>query len=238
MEPLKARTCFCSLLSPPHELHAQQLINEGDRASSMLSQRPANRDYDRSSATSIPIPAPPCSGPLRSRPRSSGRLLPNNSGPRWFRLEEWMAWITFIGMEHFPSQIGALESEARAWAKLTGVKQLWLGGRYRGMRGQLYTPPTCPAFWRLWSGSRNCPQGTLASRGLFPTVIAPHPHPRLSPSQTHLYPRPDWLVQLLTGTPSPSSPHPRSAWSPSLDQIPAVRSAEARRGCGWSAIRL
>lgn len=156
MEPLKARTCFCSLLSPPHELHAQQLINEGDRASSMLSQRPANRDYDRSSATPIPIPAPPCSGPLRSRPRSSGRLLPNNSGPRWFRLEEWMAWITFIGMEHFPSQIGALESEARAWAKLTGVKQLWLGGRYRGMRGQLYTPPTCPAFWRLWSGSRNC----------------------------------------------------------------------------------
>lgn len=121
LEPLKARTCFCSLLSPPHELHAQQLINEGDRASSMLSQRPANRDYDRSSATPIPIPAPPCSGPLRSRPRSSGRLLPNNSGPRWFRLEEWMAWITFIGMEHFPSQIGALESEARAWAKLTGV---------------------------------------------------------------------------------------------------------------------
>lgn len=54
-----------------------------------------------------------------------------------------MAWITFIGMEHFPSQIEALESEARAWAKLTGVKQL--GGGYRGMRGQVYTPPTCPA---------------------------------------------------------------------------------------------
>lgn len=74
LEPLKARTWFCSLLSPPHELHAQQLINEGDRASSTLSQRPANRDYDGSSATPIPPPSP--SPPLPAQdPSARVRVL-------------------------------------------------------------------------------------------------------------------------------------------------------------------
>lgn len=111
-----------------------------------------------------------------------------------------MAWITFIGTEHFPSQIGTLESEARAWAKLTGVKQLCVcGGGYREMRGQVYTLADLSSHLEVMIWVSELPTGNAC----FSWAPSYPPPPCLSPSQTHSYPRPNQLVQLLTGNPQP-----------------------------------